>query len=60
MNFKKQDAYGVKEREKRMKRKMPPTLSVPKDSSLNYHNTITNFKSSQKYEINFTHKALCA
>ena len=42
------------------KREMLPTSSVSKDSSLNYRNTITNFKSLQKYEINFTHKALYA
>ena len=44
--------------EKDAKRKMLPTSSVSKDSSLNYRNT--NFKSLQKYEINFTHKALYA
>ena len=37
--------------EKDAKRKMLPTSSVSKDSSLNYRNTITNFKSLQKYEI---------
>ena len=39
---------------------MLPTSSVSKDSSLNYRNTIKNFKSLQKYEIYFTHKELYA
>lgn len=62
MNFKKQDAYGIKREGEKIEENGKCYQHFPflRDSSLNYHNTITNFKSTRKYEINFTHKALYA